>query len=155
MHYDLRPTIASLFLVCGWASIMATGWFLATAVRVMDGVDTEETLADDERPGGRRREELLREKKLLLKAIKEVEFDQATGKIDDGDAAAAISRYRARALEIIALTQEDGEEAARATVERELARRLAKRGAARGPCAGCQTVNDADAAFCKKCGAKI
>jgi hypothetical protein len=52
------------------------------------------------RPAGRL-EELQREKRSLLKAIKETELDRDTGKLSGGDADDLIARYRARAIELI------------------------------------------------------
>ena len=101
-----------------------------------------------------RRAELLSEKKLLLKAIKELEFDNKMGKIDDRDAAEIIGRYRARAVEILRqLDDQSGGKTYEAIVEKELARRLGQ--AAPGTCAACGTANDADAVFCKKCGKQV
>jgi len=58
--------------------------------------------ADDgwHRPLGERGE-LEREKKALLKSIKEAEFDQAMGKLSKVDAEELIGMYRARAIEVI------------------------------------------------------
>jgi hypothetical protein len=47
------------------------------------------------------RGELEKEKKTLLKAIKEAEFDLAMGKLSKADAAELIGTYRARAIEVI------------------------------------------------------
>lgn len=47
------------------------------------------------------RGELEREKKTLLKAIKEAEFDREMGKLSSQDAAEMIAIYRARAIEVI------------------------------------------------------
>ena len=154
--YRMRPTPAAVFLALGWASLVAAGWFLARSVSVLEGTETS-WLADEERVGGRMLAELLREKRLLLKAIKEIEFDQAMGKLGDADAAAAIARYRTRALEIIAATGAAPDGEARAEVERELARRLATTagGLTQGACGQCRAANEADAVFCKKCGARL
>ena len=65
-------------------------------------------VADDEAGGdstwGRSlgaRGELEREKKTLLKAIKEAEFDREMGKLSKADAEEMIAIYRARAIEVI------------------------------------------------------
>ena len=52
------------------------------------------------RPVGARAE-LEREKRALLKAIKEAEFDHAMGKLSKRDADEMIATYRARAIEVI------------------------------------------------------
>ena len=53
-------------------------------------------------------EELEREKKALLKAIKEVEFDREMGKMTEEDAAEIVKVYRARAIEILKELDEGG-----------------------------------------------
>jgi hypothetical protein len=66
----------------------------ASAVRADAGDDTWA------RPLGQRGE-LEREKKGLLRSIKEAEFDQAMGKLSKADAEQLIQMYRARAIEVI------------------------------------------------------
>jgi hypothetical protein len=149
--YKGRPTPGAVFLTLGWLSILATGYFLVRAVASFDL-----TTRDDGHELPTRRDDLEREKKHLLKAIKEVEFDRDTGKLDGGEAKAAISRYRARAVEILRLLDSKAAPQYEAIIASELARRM-------GPadpddarrCAACSTLNDDDASFCKKCGAKM
>lgn len=71
--------------------------------------------------------ELEKEKKTLLKQIKEAEFDQAMGKLSKPDAEQLILMYRARAIEVIKELDrlEAGHtETARQAIERELAARV-------------------------------
>ena len=113
---------------------------------------------------------LEREKLLALRAIKELHFDMAMGKISAADAAPMEARLRQRAADIISAL--DSREHLRARVEDEIARRqapdsrLQAPGKAPGPesgvrslepfvCAACATANDVDARFCKGCGAKL
>jgi hypothetical protein len=113
----------------------------------------------------RMRTDLEREKALTLRSIKELEFDRAMGKLSDQDFEEMSGRLRARALGI--MKQLDaGSSAYRALIEKELAARIGNKAAggapdlkvgptgARGLCA-CGTSNDADARFCKSCGAKL
>lgn len=96
---------------------------------------------------GQTRETLEREKNLVLRSIKELEFDKAMGKVSEADYDAIMARLRARAL----------------TLMRDLEQKPMKvtpsRGAvspaASATCRTCGTVNDADARFCKNCGAKV
>jgi len=151
-HYRFRPTLGAPFLVLGWMSLLATGYFLAKAARI-DFSRTE--AATEDVVSGERRAELLREKKLLLKAIKEAEFDRDLKKLDEGEADTIISRYRARAIDILRLLSPERETGAKdyaSLVEEELQKRLA---AGPRPCLDCGKVNDEDAAFCKGCGAKL
>jgi hypothetical protein len=148
--YQFKPTPGVTFLVLGWMSILAAGFFLSRAVQSFDL-----TAGGTEQVSESRRQELVTEKKLLLKAIKEVEFDRDTDKLDQREAAEAIARYRARAVEILRLLEEDPERRYTAAIESELARRLAREEVDDRACASCKTVNDADAAFCKKCGREL
>ncbi len=148
--YRFHPTAGAVFLSLGWLSILATGFFLVKAasfdLRAGAGASPSDL-------SFARREELEREKKLLLKAIKEVEFDRDTGKLEGSEAAEAIRRYRARAVEILRALDEGPQRRYEAAIEEELRKRLA----AAGPpvCPSCGAKNDHDAAFCKKCGAKL
>jgi hypothetical protein len=124
--------------------------------------------------GGRTRAALEREKALALRAIKELEFDRAMGKVAQADFDEMSGRLRARAVRLIRALDDGG--GYRADIERELARRLGTRrpatAAAAAPpaaapapaaaatrsapaCVSCGTGNDADARFCKGCGAPL
>jgi hypothetical protein len=104
------------------------------------------------------RRTLEREKIIVLRAIKELEFDRAMGKIAADDFAEISGRLRQRAMRLMRQL-DDVQADARARVERELAARV--HGAApvaetsRPACPSCATVNDADARFCKACGAPL
>jgi hypothetical protein len=154
--YHWRPTFGMLVLTGGWIALVTTGWMLAKAVTSFDlrVGDTAHTAAGGMSEG--RRVELEREKKLLVKAIKEIEFDQGMGKVEDEEARGTIARYRARAVEILRLLDQDKPAADDAEIESlieaEVARRLAR---APRACGKCQLPNDADAIFCKKCGTKL
>ncbi len=112
------------------------------------------------------REALERDKLLTLRAIKDLEFDKAMGKISEADAGPMERRLRERAMAI--MRELDGRAEVRARIERDLAERQAtgRRRQATGPetehqtpaavvCAACSTPNDRDAKFCKECGAKL
>jgi hypothetical protein len=110
----------------------------------------------------RTRAALEREKMLALRAIKELEFDKAMGKVSDEDFREVSSRLRARATRLI--RQLDAGAGYRERIERDLARRLGERAstavgskeqAAARTCAKCSTANDADAKFCKHCGERL
>ena len=125
--YGGKLTVGALFLAFGWVSFALAAWFIGRAAIAFDvgegdPVALEGSIDED------RRIELSREKKVLLKAIKEIEFDHEMGKIDDHDAAEITATYRARALEIMRLLDENKAVDYPAIVEKELARRLAKAG---------------------------
>ena len=77
--------------------------------------------------GSRTRAALEREKNLLLRSIKELEFDHAMGKVADADFQDMSLRLRSRAVRI--LQELDSTSTGyRDLIERELARRLVKAG---------------------------
>ena len=128
--------------------------------------------------GGRTRAALEREKALALRSIKELEFDRAMGKVSEKDFSEMSARLRARAAGLI--RQLDAGEGYRDEIDKAVASRLAtaSRGVAakveasgsaghaivppaKDPipptklCGACGTVNEADALFCKRCGANM
>jgi hypothetical protein len=116
--------------------------------------------------GGRTRAALEREKTLVLRAIKDLEFDHAMGKMSDTDFAEMGARLRVRAAGL--LRQLDSGTGYRQQIEREIEKRVGRSvpGVAGGPeetrrppemraCAACSTQNDRDARFCKHCGAAL
>ncbi|MGH9347752.1 MAG: hypothetical protein ACRD26_10855 [Vicinamibacterales bacterium] len=115
------------------------------------------------RVGGRTRAALERDKVLVLRAIKDLEFDRAMGKVSEKDFADMSARLRARATGL--LRQLDRDAGYRDEIEREIARRLGAppppvvagppvSGTAARACA-CGTANDPDARFCKSCGSNL
>jgi hypothetical protein len=125
---------------------------------------------------GHTRAALEREKTLVLRAIKDLEFDYAMKKVARHDFEEMSSRLRARAIGL--MRQLDSGGGYREAIERELAARLAGASSAPSapsapsppiapstvsvaiapgapiPCA-CGTSNDHDARFCKSCGATL
>jgi pyruvate/2-oxoacid:ferredoxin oxidoreductase beta subunit len=108
---------------------------------------------------------LEREKMLVLRSIKELEFDRAMGKLSEKDFEEMAARLRARAMTL--MHQLDAGGGYRELIERELKARAGspareKRVRPTPPstpvmprnCA-CGAVNDLDAAFCKRCGTKL
>lgn len=113
--------------------------------------------------GQRARAALEREKTLALRTIKELEFDRAMGKVSEDDFKEMAGRLRTRAGRII--KQLDAGGGYRTEIERELVSRLGEGAPQKVPpvspaslanaCSACGTANDADARFCKACGAKL
>jgi hypothetical protein len=132
------------------------------------GVRTEPAI---EVLGGRTRAALEREKTLVLRAIKDLEFDRAMGKVSEKDFTEMSARLRARGAGL--LRQLDRDVSYRDAIERELADRLRQSGDRSRPRQGsggqghrtdapraaascaCGTTNDPDARFCKTCGQKL
>jgi ribosomal protein L40E len=122
-------------------------------------------------------------KRRVLRALKDLELEHSVGKIDDEDYAEISGRYRDQAKAI--LREQDvqieplrtkAEEIARAHLrkkglltngeqraDKNIVQRAHKRlrtdeenrPAARLDCPKCETSNEPDATFCKKCGAKL
>lgn len=101
-------------------------------------------------PSARTREVLEHDKALVLRSIKELEFDRRMGKISEADFTDLATRLRGRALALMA----DLELAPRPTNE-AVADPDHDRAPAARACAACSTPNDPDAKFCKQCGAKL
>ena len=139
-------------------SFVGLGAYRILSPLVNDQPDTPITI------GGRTRVALEREKTLVLRSIKELEFDYAMGKIAKADFDEMSARLRARALGL--MKQLDAGGGYREQIAKEVSERLSAgasdagaRGAngtegASAQCA-CGTVNDPDAKFCKSCGAKL
>ena len=153
--------LASLML----ATVAATGFYRMLAPLATDDVALfSEPLTERSRLG------LEREKALVMRSIKELEFDRAMGKLSPKDFDEMAGRLRARAIMLMKQLDEGGS-AYRELIERELTSRLAdarsRQGA--GDSSGnavaaatqavlpgtCATVNDPDAAFCKRCGTRL
>lgn len=153
-------------LTIGAAGLAALA-FYRTIVPLVDPRAEERADA----PSARLRADLEREKALTLRSIKELEFDRAMGKLSQQDFDQMAGRLRARAMGIMKQL-EAGAALYREQIERDLAARIgspdlkvrpATEKAAEidrrpdlqvGQCA-CGTSNDADARFCKACGAKL
>ena len=112
--------------------------------------------------GGRTRIALEREKALVLRSLKELEFDFAMGKMAKADFDEMSGRLRARALGL--MRQLDAGGGYKEQIAKEIEARLAREGSgpdpemvveARGLCPGCDTQNDRDAKFCKNCGTQL
>jgi hypothetical protein len=108
--------------------------------------------------GGRTRAALEREKTLVLRSIKELEFDRGMGKVSEKDFVEMAARLRARAARL--MRQLDAGSLYREQIEKEVERRLGAAAKPRTPrsavvCASCRTQNESDARFCKGCGARL
>jgi hypothetical protein len=135
--------------------------------------------------GGRTRAALEREKSLVLRSIKELEFDRGMGKVSEKDFVEMSARLRTRAARL--MRQLDQGSVYRDQIEKEIEKRVGRTVSgpsaaavsgpptpiasgppapavaapprasekARAACPSCQTENDADARFCKNCGARM
>lgn len=167
-------------------TIAAAGAAAAGFYRMLAPLATDDASMFSEPLTERSRLALEREKALVMRSIKELEFDRAMGKLSPKDFDEMAGRLRARAIMLMKQLDEGGS-AYRELIERELSARLGKAASAeatapkaasseatgssiaataakpeateRKPeetaCASCGTVNDRDAAFCKRCGTKL
>jgi hypothetical protein len=166
-------SIGSALLVVAAGALLGTIALLWASVRTLTG---DAPLASDvgalvvHRHGV---DALAEEKRRLLRALKDLESEHALGKIDDADYEAVQARYREQAKSIlrqmdlqVAPLRQDAERIAREYLAKHaLAADAAPAesapaggdasGAARVACTGCGTSNEADAAFCKRCGARV
>jgi len=142
-----------------WVGVAALRTFMPLAGRFMPG--------STQLLGGRTRAALEREKTLVLRSIKELEFDRAMGKVAEKDFNEMSARLRTRAAGL--MRQLDAGAGYREQIEREIEKRIGKSEVTRGRpgadpgstdpaytvCSECQSKNDLDARFCKSCGARI
>jgi hypothetical protein len=177
--FIIRGTSAeNLIFVC--LAIFAAALVGLAALHALRPLATGET-REPEMVGGHTRAAIEREKNMVLRSIKELEFDRAMGKVGEADYEEMVARLRSRAVRL--LQQLDNTSSGyRELIERELASRLVKAGSstkvepyeeaeafaagalvaqsfspatATGVCSSCSTVNDDDAKFCKSCGTKL
>ncbi|MCC6553190.1 MAG: zinc ribbon domain-containing protein [Polyangiaceae bacterium] len=170
--YTLGPPSAVLVLASGaLIGVIAVFW---SSLRTLLG-ETPLSGADAYALGAPRAEE--EQKLAVLRALKDLEFERSVGKISDEDHRELVAKYRAEAKRLLRILEEDAGPR-RARVESLVAARLRRAGleideedgedggeAAEtaeavkdelpgGACASCGIVNDEDAVFCKKCGAR-
>ena len=159
-------------IIFGAAAVGAAAW---RTFSPLSGLDEP---AGPQIFGGRTRAALEREKSLVLRSIKDLEFDHAMGKVSDKDFSEMGARLRSRAAGLI--RQLDAGTSYRQAIEREIEKRVGKapRPAAAVPaatvpavsapatavptdqpktklCLSCCTPNDPDARFCKGCGYQL
>jgi hypothetical protein len=158
-------------------TVFAAGGTALAFYRMLLPFAGRDTRLSSETLGHRARAALEREKQLVLRSIKELEFDRAMGKLAPGDFDEVSARLRLRALRL--MQQLDADTVApRERLERELAERLRGGAAPTAPaastptvsestapmqapeaaaavCADCGAANDADARFCKACGTRL
>jgi hypothetical protein len=136
---------AALLLLSG--AVIAAGLAALTLHRALSGFFGRGAAAAP--PSARTREVLERDKALVLRSIKELEFDHRMGKVSDRDFADLSARLRARALAVMGELQ--GHEDGGASAKRE----PPAAGRPASTCSACSTVNDPDARFCKHCGTRL
>ena len=107
--------------------------------------------------GGRTRAAMEREKTLVLRSIKELEFDYAMGKVAKADFDEMHARLRARAVGLMKQLDAGGgyKEQIAKEIEIRLKADTTEEKIEIGTCPSCGTANDEDARFCKNCGAKL
>lgn len=147
------------------AGLAATGFY-----RMLAPLAAPDLTMFSEPLSERARLALEREKLLVMRSIKELEFDRAMGKLSPKDFDEMSLRLRTRAIALMKQLDE-GSGGYRELIERELNARLggSKAGVQRvrvadapppaeastDACGSCGTAHDRDAAFCKRCGAKL
>lgn len=149
---DTTPSgiILLSLIVFGAAAVGVAAW------RTFAPLAAEEDSFSTQAYGGRTRAALEREKNLVLRSIKELEFDRAMGKVSEKDFAEMGGRLRLRAARL--LRELDAGTTYRDEIKQEIERRVGVPDAPRPAtvaCPHCGTSNDADAKFCKQCGASL
>lgn len=146
-----QPSPAHLVLL---SVMVATAGACAAALYATLAPLVRQRSESDRAPlSNRARAALEREKLLVLRSIKELEFDRAMGKMSSGDFEEMAGRLRSRALALMKQLDAPGT-VYRPAIERELETRIQQQPLTSHVCA-CGTKNDADASFCKHCGSKL
>jgi hypothetical protein len=114
-----RP--ANVVFVC--LTVLAAGIVGYAVYRTLWPLAHPDAVDSPEMVGGRTRAALEREKAALLRAIKELEFDRAMGKVSEADCEEMTSRLRSRAIRVIRQLDAGGA-AYRELIDKELAARL-------------------------------
>lgn len=175
--------IANILILSG--TVVAASFVGLTAYRMLAPLVSAVVSTAPVVAGGRTRAALEREKTLVLRAIKELEFDRAMGKIAQADFDEMGGRLRRRAIGL--MQQLDASTGYREQIEQELASivtlpdtapgradsapgtapgtansapgtapRTSHPAPRTGPeCPSCGTGNDPDARFCKQCGTSL
>jgi len=157
------------------AALLLVIWLLWSSVQALAG-ESELTFEEAFSLGARSAEE--EQKRAVLRALKDLEYERSVGKISEDDYHEYSARYRTEAKRLMQSLDENLAES-RKQVELELERRLAKisaKSASNKPseqppstetqteaeaeagapttreCPACQVKNELDARFCKACG---
>jgi len=164
------------------AALLLVIWLLWSSVQALAG-ESELTFEEAFSLGARSAEE--EQKRAVLRALKDLEYERSVGKISEEDYHEYSARYRAEAKRLIQTLDENLAEG-RKQVERELERRLANGKASTDgsraepsaqsdgddetsgddpepkpaasqflACLACETQNELDARFCKACGKSL
>lgn len=104
-------------------TIVAAGIGAVALYRTLWPLASDVAAGQPEMVGGRTRAALEREKTIVLRAIKELEFDRAMGKVSEADCEEMIGRLRGRAVRLIRQL-DAGSAGYRELIERELNARL-------------------------------
>ena len=171
-------TLPWLFVVLAAASLVGGIFLLWESLRAALGAtDVFEIRATAEADTRRR---LLERKDALLKNLADLKFDRDAGKISEQDFEALDAKLRGQAKEVLRLLDEDAAPF-RQRAEELITKRLAAADRApyrskpvdrpvvedeeteppavvapeRPQCPSCETPNEPDAVFCKKCGARM
>ncbi len=149
-------------LTIGAAGLAAAGFYRMLAPLVSDDAAVSSQPLSE-----RARASFEREKTLVLRSLKDLEFDRAMGKVSQKDFDEMVARLRARAISLMKQLDE-GSLGYRAIIEREVNARLAQPQAEPSQASpvppltaptirqcACGVENDSDAVFCKRCGTKL
>lgn len=156
----MTALLPPLFLVLAAGALFAALYSLWASFRAafgaLDAPDLQGTVEDMSR------HQLLEEKRSLLENLKDLRFDKEAGKLSEEDFAKLEAKLRARAKDVLRLLDADVEpfrRKAEALIQEQLRDRVqapyrdqATPVVTRKECPACDTTNDGDAVFCKRCG---
>ena len=155
--------VVLVLLVAAMGSASGVGFALCRTLWPLVGSYSEDQV---QVIGGRTKAAIEREKTLVLRSIKELEFDRAMGKVSKRDFDVMKVRRRSQALALITKLDSDMP-GYREAIEQELVTRLAMDSQDDGLsrerfvqqdcliCENCGTDNDVDSKFCKHCASPV
>jgi hypothetical protein len=156
--YDLGTAI----LVLAGGLLLGVIAILWSSVRTLSG-DAPITLEEAVMLGAPSATE--EQKRAVLQALKDLEYERSVGKIAEADYQELLHRYRTEAKRLLRAVDEDLaplRAKAQAYLDQQLGRPEPAVAKPSEPpaksmhaCPTCQADNDADAVFCKKCGGKL
>jgi hypothetical protein len=161
----VSPNTHPAALVLLSAAILAAGFVGSALHQALAGFLSGDAAAPPPVLSVRDRTALESEKALVLRSIKELEFDRAMGKISEVDFAEIGGRLRGKAVAIMEDLERSDAKAVAPAGRRPVAQAAAV--SAAGPaapppagtsatmCPSCGTASDVDAKFCKHCGSRL
>ena len=163
--------VASAFLVLVTGALLGAILLLWFSLRTLAGDVPADPSLEATGTAALPRTELDERKRRALRSLKDLEQEHAIGKIDEEDYKKLLVEYRSQAKAVIremddtiAPHRAEAEELVREHLKKHHIEPASEKAEVSAPaaedlervvCPSCETANDTDATFCKKCGARL